>query len=131
MATLITPNLASLIPAADLAAAVRLAFDTLVELLADKKASIRERRMVASAILRLARPLPAPDAARAPRGAGPAPRDAGPESSKVRVSAQAPPSMPRVPDDATLSVPQTPSPARTLLAALGVANRSPIQPRAA
>ncbi len=47
------------IPADQFAAAIRLAFDTLVALINDKKAHARERRLAAVAIFRLASP-PAP-----------------------------------------------------------------------
>lgn len=55
-------SLASLIPAAELAAAVRLAFQTLTRLLTDEKSPPRDRRMAAMAILRLTSP------GREPRG---------------------------------------------------------------
>jgi hypothetical protein len=55
MVTALTTPVAS-IPAAELAAAVKLAFETLVALVSDKAAPPRERRMAATAILRLAKP---------------------------------------------------------------------------
>ncbi len=48
------PSLADLIPAAELARAAKLAFDTLVSILSDAKATLNERRIAAMAVLRLA-----------------------------------------------------------------------------
>jgi len=68
------------IPHDQLAAALRAAFDALVAMLNDRKAHPRERRLAATAILRLApKTLP----------------DAGPESSKARVSPPSPHDAPR------------------------------------
>lgn len=149
MATLITPNLASLIPAADLAAAVRLAFDTLVELLADKKTSIRERRMAAVAVLRLTSPErklrvnqpsaqpPSPPHAtptRVPSALVACSSRSGLEHVQVEPPTPAPtPSAPTPVTPSPLDHPQPHSrrPAAALLAALGATHRSPIQPRAA
>jgi hypothetical protein len=64
-----------IIPTDELAAALRAAFDTLVGLMTDRKAHPRERRLAATAILRLA----------------PRPHDAGPESAKVRIPGPTPP----------------------------------------
>src|SRR5690349_16766890 len=54
MSLTLTPSLASLIPEADLARAVRLAFDTLLSILKDKAATVRDKRMAATVVLRLA-----------------------------------------------------------------------------
>jgi hypothetical protein len=64
-----------IIPIDELAAALRAAFDTLVALMTDRKAHPRERRLAATAVLRLA----------------PRPHDAGPESATVRIPATTPP----------------------------------------
>ncbi len=118
------------IPHEQLAAAIRAAFDTLVALLNDKKAHLRERRLAAVAILRLASPPapsqrtrsgsdvgggpphnPSPPSAPTPRAP-----DAGPESAKVRVPAPQPPPSPSCSEEGEGgggrgegSVPTTPS----------------------
>ncbi len=154
MSPTLTPSLASIIPEADLAQAVRLAFDTLLSILRDKAATVRDKRMAATAVLRLA-PSPFAFAKGEGRGEGslstrsskppkPACIDGEKQTSTINPStacstgarierehdhSPAPAKENHAP--IVLAAPRTHRPAAALLNAVGSSNRSPIQPRAA
>jgi hypothetical protein len=112
-AALPAPSLADIIPLHELTAALRTAFTTLVTLLNDKKAHPRERRLAATALLRLA-PHKGHRVTSDGPPSTPRPRDTGPESAKVPVP---PPSVPPVvdrssqPSATSATLPTSPTPA--------------------
>lgn len=133
-------NLADLIPTADLARGARLAFDTLLAILTDKAAGLRDKRMAAAAVLRLTlpdlgrgrKPVPNQSSAHMPTPPPPPTTSAAPTSvaptsvAPTSVAAGAPPEGAR-PEPSSLS------PASSLIASAGAVHRrhSPVQPRAA
>jgi len=91
-------TLASLIPAAELAAAVRLAFETLLAILRDDKSPPRERRMAATTILKLASTSPERERAVTPTPRAPS-TSPSPTAPPTLESPEIPRLIPRLPLD--------------------------------
>jgi hypothetical protein len=144
----LSPSLPALIPQADLARAVRLAFDTLLSIMQDKASAVRDKRMAATAVLRLAMPQTSPGrkpGVNPPRAQPPAPTPHPTPANAATTAAHAPPlpnaplahtPAPPAPAPHTSAIPDTapshtPRRASTLLAAVGTALYSPLHPRAA